>query len=335
MTKEDDIQKEKTEDEEDLLDFDLDDLIEDDIDLENSEPESEEEIIELVDLVEKGKKGKEEEGDEEIADLFEEDQEPEEEDDFEGPTREISGFEEISDEERAEQSVTGLDISLSDLELEGEPRSGKEIGEEGISENLETDLDISLSDLEFEGKPEFEEKLEEEEILEDNLEEIFEEEPAEEVESDVMAKEGVGSEEKIDEQELSESDLEEMLEGKPVEEVELDLEKSLELEESLDDLIKETKVEKPPAESATGSPYEVLSEEDTTETGPPEPRAVSPGPTDEKMTVISEKKIEEIVTRVVHDVVERVARETMAGVAERVITEAIDALKQSLESESE
>ena len=58
-------------------------------------------------------------------------------------------------------------------------------------------------------------------------------------------------------------------------------------------------------------------------------------PTSGKMTVISEEKIEEIVTRVVHDVVERVARETMADVAERVITEAIDALKQSLESGSE
>ena len=49
---------------------------------------------------------------------------------------------------------------------------------------------------------------------------------------------------------------------------------------------------------------------------------------------ISEEKIEAIVARVVEDVVERVARETMASVAERVITEAIDALKQSLESGS-
>ena len=49
---------------------------------------------------------------------------------------------------------------------------------------------------------------------------------------------------------------------------------------------------------------------------------------------LSEEKIEAIVSRVVEEVVERVARETMASVAERVITEAIDALKQSLESGS-
>ena len=50
------------------------------------------------------------------------------------------------------------------------------------------------------------------------------------------------------------------------------------------------------------------------------------------MIGISEEKIEAIVTRVVQDVVERVTRETVANVAEKVITEAIDALKQSLEN---
>jgi hypothetical protein len=47
---------------------------------------------------------------------------------------------------------------------------------------------------------------------------------------------------------------------------------------------------------------------------------------------ISEERIEEIITSVVEDVVERVGRETMANVAEKLITEAIDALKESLES---
>ena len=55
----------------------------------------------------------------------------------------------------------------------------------------------------------------------------------------------------------------------------------------------------------------------------------------EEMAAISEEKIEAIIKRVVEDVVERVARETMAEVAERVIREAIDALKQSLEKDSE
>ncbi|MDB9823128.1 hypothetical protein OAC89_05445, partial [Deltaproteobacteria bacterium] len=54
----------------------------------------------------------------------------------------------------------------------------------------------------------------------------------------------------------------------------------------------------------------------------------------EEMTAISEEKIEAIVARVVGDVVEKVARETMAEVAEKVINEAIDALKQSLDKNS-
>jgi len=41
------------------------------------------------------------------------------------------------------------------------------------------------------------------------------------------------------------------------------------------------------------------------------------------------------VKEVVQEVVERVARETMAEVAEKVITQAIDALKQNLDSSSE
>lgn len=50
---------------------------------------------------------------------------------------------------------------------------------------------------------------------------------------------------------------------------------------------------------------------------------------------IPEERVEQIIREVVADVVERVARETMASVAEKVIGEAIDALKQSLESPSE
>lgn len=46
--------------------------------------------------------------------------------------------------------------------------------------------------------------------------------------------------------------------------------------------------------------------------------------------MISEEKLEAIVTKVVQDVVERVARETMASVADRVISEAIESLKMSL-----
>ncbi len=47
---------------------------------------------------------------------------------------------------------------------------------------------------------------------------------------------------------------------------------------------------------------------------------------------ISEEKIEAIITSVVQDVVEKVARETFTTVAEKLIAEAIDTLRESLES---
>lgn len=47
---------------------------------------------------------------------------------------------------------------------------------------------------------------------------------------------------------------------------------------------------------------------------------------------ISKEDLETIITEVVRNTVERVARETMAEVAERLIQEAIDGLKQSLDS---
>jgi len=55
----------------------------------------------------------------------------------------------------------------------------------------------------------------------------------------------------------------------------------------------------------------------------------------EALTGMSEERLEEIITRVVEEVVERVARQTMASVAERVIGEAIEALKVSLENSPE
>ncbi len=67
----------------------------------------------------------------------------------------------------------------------------------------------------------------------------------------------------------------------------------------------------------------------------PESEKVLAFPKAEESIGISEEKIEAIVTRVVQDVVERVTREAMTTVAEKLIGEAIDALKQSIESPSE
>jgi len=58
-----------------------------------------------------------------------------------------------------------------------------------------------------------------------------------------------------------------------------------------------------------------------------------PGSTDisEELPAISTERLEDIITEAVKDVVERVTRETMSEVAEKVIKDAIDSLKQSLE----
>ena len=57
--------------------------------------------------------------------------------------------------------------------------------------------------------------------------------------------------------------------------------------------------------------------------------------TEEIIHDISEERIEALITKVVQDVVERVVRETMATTSEKVIKEAIEALKRSLESTSD
>ncbi|MEE9420525.1 MAG: hypothetical protein V3W43_13665 [Desulfatiglandaceae bacterium] len=64
-------------------------------------------------------------------------------------------------------------------------------------------------------------------------------------------------------------------------------------------------------------------------------RILDEAPTEKKAVEesigISEERIEAIISKVVGDVVERVARETMTRVAEKVIREAIDDLRQSLD----
>jgi hypothetical protein len=71
----------------------------------------------------------------------------------------------------------------------------------------------------------------------------------------------------------------------------------------------------------------------------------APGPFSEELTGppggleqqigLSEERIEAIITQTVERVVEKVTRETMVTVAEKVIGEAIEALRQSLESSSD
>ena len=76
--------------EEDLLDFELDDLSPEELSEDSGSGESDEDILELVDLVEEGKRDKLKDSFEgEIADLMKEDEE------MTAPTAEISDLEEI------------------------------------------------------------------------------------------------------------------------------------------------------------------------------------------------------------------------------------------------
>ncbi len=50
---------------------------------------------------------------------------------------------------------------------------------------------------------------------------------------------------------------------------------------------------------------------------------------------LSEERVEALITKVVQDVVDKAVRETMATTSEKVIKEAIEALKRSLESISD
>ena len=52
---------------------------------------------------------------------------------------------------------------------------------------------------------------------------------------------------------------------------------------------------------------------------------------EQELSGISEERIEALITKTVRDVVEKVARETMTTVAEKLINDAIEALKQTLE----
>ena len=107
--------------EEDLLDFELDDLSPEDLGEGVGSKESDDDILELVDLVEQGEQDKLKDSFEgEIADLMKEEDE------------EISG-----EGERPEDADTELDlsdISLTDLAAEAEAKPDAMLGEEEIAE---------------------------------------------------------------------------------------------------------------------------------------------------------------------------------------------------------
>ena len=385
-------------DEEDLLNFELDDLSLDD--MEKKASEFEDDIIELVDLVDKGPTRAEKGKKKEEPVLAEEDPTDEDQEEFGFATDEITSIGDLLDEESLDHSASNLDLaglSLSDLnevpQLEPEKQEAKgEISEDELEEMLE-DAPTEMLNLE----------LQEEGLLPEENESDLpqEEEPAEAlagdpVEAEESAVEEVpvkdikemmqeadvedmtldfGEVEEFDKKEISEKELGEMLKAAEIKDVTLDFEEapaegigmdldedkapteiiSLDIEEgkgptealtldlekdigisgqTLDDIDEAaaeellTPLEKKPSEQE-------LSNFETAESAFEEPEEMSVESAPEATVGISEQVIEDIVSRVVQDVVERVTRETMIEVAERVITEAIDALKQSLETISD
>jgi hypothetical protein len=315
---------------EELLNFDLDDLsLSEDLDEETG---AEDEIIELIDLVERG-------ASEDITrDL---------------KIREWSAASSAKEGEKGAPpqdaakmaAADEAELDLSDISLELD---------EGVDEEKASDL------------------FSKDEITEADLEELLQEEegitldlPEEGLETEQKAEDEI-SEETLQAL-LSETGEENLVKGKGKEEPlisdevveELDMER-LEETQALD--FKSNRVESLLAEepsvilakeveelgaAAALEEKEAVADEGETSEPEEEPETVAASEFEEEdvqaeeeekvsadrvLAGISEERLEEIIEKVVGEVVERVARVTMAEVAERMIGEAIQSLKQNLES---
>lgn len=134
----------QTQSEEDVLNFDLDDISLEDIDQQASG--NEEEVIELTDLVARGMPVEdthgEGTGEDEIVELLKEDQVPEEEGDFKLLADDLAGLE-LGDEAAEEKQTSETDVADFALELD----FSKEEKPKGVEEKDATEL-LSQSDLE-------------------------------------------------------------------------------------------------------------------------------------------------------------------------------------------
>jgi len=275
--------------EDELLDFEFDELANDSGGSEDGESAEDERIIELVDVVEKG----------ELPSISE--------------TGEIERY--------LDKDESPGDLQANETEAE-EPSEG-EMGDEDLAdsevlepiEDIELDLieaedTLAISDVEEEGK-------EEDQHLGLDLESALE---------------------TLDSSQDSDGAVE------PPPTVAFEREDITELEES-DLLLEETEEEMKtlPLESEMQLPDEDLSAIPEQEEGTFEGHISEEEPGFQAATALSEEKMEAIVARAVGEavrdsveiIVERVARETMTAVAEKLITEAIDALRESLDSKSD
>jgi hypothetical protein len=286
----------------------LDDLSSNDLDEEAVMED--EEAIDLVDLVEKGDEKFIKQAE---SEPFLEDSGSAIPSDLELRTEEFEEIEDLSSDGDSSKEADVLD--LSDITLELNQAESPERRDRGVPE--------------------------ENEITEAELEDLLAEESGETVRLDLDSKDAsraAGEREEAS----GETDLESLL----VEE----LEEEKEAEEK-DDLATEAMTVKLEGESLLAedgagfkaeSPLRMEETEDLTKSiasveelpGLTEEEEPTEMPVAPELAGISEEKLEEVITRVVENVVERVARETMVNVAEKLITEAIEALKRSIESNS-
>ena len=397
MKKNKDIFENGKKGEEDLLDFEFDDLSKEDVEAASGGSTEDEEIIELDDIVETGELV-EDPGSEEITRVLDEDEiandseitevmsdseagelaqakEEEMSDDFDADLDaefeklETSEFDIVEAEEKAQSfepeetiRLTGGDESLlKALGAESQSYLGSDelaqALEEEVSEDFEVDLDEEIEEW---GAPdlgavkliELAEDSESAEIAklldgEDAVEENVSTDEGTELTSTELGQppDGDSSQvvemqlgaalESLEESEKGESDLELMesdLDSVP------DADAIVETELDIESLAASEVFELEPDEAEADITPEFL-EEDLSEVPEMQEEQLGSGvaaaaivSAPEGRVEISEEKIEAIITSVVRDVVEKVARETFTTVAEKLIAEAIDTLKESLES---
>jgi hypothetical protein len=285
---------------EELLNFELDDLSlsDDSID----DPDMDEEIIELVDLVERGSS--------------------------EDITRDLKAGEWAGAAQReskeARQAADGMqeadDLDLSDFSFDSdmETEEGGAVLEEGI---IDVDLKSLLDDDDITLDFAEEDDLEPSGISNDEISD-----------ADLQALLSEADEEELD---LESSQATEFLHLKSALEEKIVEEPAVLLDQEVEELGAEAKLageeegaseeDHPESEDTAESEFlPAMDEESTREEGEAFKEEGLPG--------LSEERLEEMIAGVVREVVERVARETMAEVAERMIGEAIETLKKSLEA---
>ncbi len=348
-------------DSDDLFDLDLGDLAMEENETGKAEDEPDDDIIELIDLVEQGGQDLEDiaaETDDsfgfdlETSDLLtESDEELESETDLELLNVDLVSEEELTPEEVPEPPSSNEEIEEIDFDqlLEEEPDQDSDLpSDESMSED---DIFESLLNEADQAEEDANDDLEELELSEEISENDFAQLLGESDDFE-MAETDDGSEPDSDQSGLEETPKEETLTDVPLDEVENLFQEEPEglsvreegaeteiLSATEDDRVikssEEYQMPIRPEETAFGDVSDKLDQIEIRDEEPA-PYGTAPLNADtQNLVPISEEKIEEILERVVEKVVEKVARETMAEVAEKLISEAIDSLKKSLESISD